>query len=109
MADIILRNFRLLDPRQDEIRDGLEVLVQGGRIAEVAQRVSRTDAEVLDIGGRVLMPGLIDCHVHIMASHVRFGLKASGHIPASLVTAYAARSLRAMLGRGFTTVRDAGG
>jgi imidazolonepropionase-like amidohydrolase len=44
-----------------------------------------------------------------MASHVRFGLKAAGHIPASLVTAYAAQSLRAMLQRGFTTVRDAGG
>ncbi|HET6522805.1 MAG TPA: amidohydrolase family protein [Geminicoccaceae bacterium] len=109
MSDVILRNLRLLDPRRGEVRDGLEVLVQGGRIAEVERRVSRTDARVLDLGGRVLMPGLIDCHVHIMASHVRFGLKATGHIPASLVTAYAARSLRAMLRRGFTTVRDAGG
>jgi imidazolonepropionase-like amidohydrolase len=44
-----------------------------------------------------------------MASHVRFGLKAAGHTPASLVTAYAAQSLRVMLQRGFTTVRDAGG
>jgi imidazolonepropionase-like amidohydrolase len=109
MADLILRNLHLLDPRHAEVRGGLEVLVRDGRIAEVAQRVSRTDARVLDLGGRTLMPGLIDCHVHIMASHVRFGLKAARHIPTSLVTAYAAQSLRAMLQRGFTTVRDAGG
>jgi predicted amidohydrolase YtcJ len=59
MADVILRNLHLLDPRNAEVRSGLEVLVRDGRIAEVARRTLRADdAPVLDLGRRTVMPGL---------------------------------------------------
>jgi imidazolonepropionase-like amidohydrolase len=109
MAGTVLRNFALLDPARGDLATGRQVRIEGDRIVAVDGTVPDSGAEFVDLGGRTLMPGLIDCHVHIMASHVRFGLNASGHIPQSLVTANAAKLMRDMLMRGFTSVRDAGG
>ena len=53
------------------------------------------------------MPGLIDCHVHVMHSEVNVRFLEA--MPLTLLTARAATRLRAMLDRGFTTVRDTGG
>src|SRR3954449_1822822 len=56
---------RFLDPRQDELRDGVEVLVEGERVREVSDRPIRSEgATRIDVGGRTVMPGLIDAHVH---------------------------------------------
>jgi imidazolonepropionase-like amidohydrolase len=110
VSDLILKNLRLLDPSAGRVSDGVEVLLRNGLVVDVSSSpLSPSGATVRDLGGRVLMPGLIDCHVHIMASHTAYGLQASRQIPHSLVTAYASRHLRDMLMRGFTTVRDAGG
>ena len=57
--------------------------------------------------GRVLMPGLIDCHVHCLASQLHLGRLAN--LPNVLAALRAVPLLRGMLYRGFTTVRDAGG
>ena len=57
--------------------------------------------------GRVLLPGLIDAHVHVVASS--HDLSRLALQPPSLVTAESSAILRGMLQRGFTTVRDAGG
>jgi len=109
MARILLRNLSLLDPRADDLVGGRELLIDDRVIASVDGCIRAPDARVIDLGGRTVMPGLIDCHVHIMATHVRFALNATGHIPPSLATAYAAQTLRAALQRGFTSLRDAGG
>jgi imidazolonepropionase-like amidohydrolase len=110
MPDILLTNCRLLDPRDVSIRSNVEVLIRGNRIQEVAAaRLDAPDATRVDVGGRVVMPGLIDCHVHITSTHVRMGLNPLRYLPASLVTAMALKNLEAMAMRGFTAVRDAGG
>ena len=57
--------------------------------------------------GARLMPGLIDCHVHVIHSEVNIRFMEA--MPLTLLTARAATRLRAMLDRGFTTVRDTGG
>jgi imidazolonepropionase-like amidohydrolase len=53
------------------------------------------------------MPGLIDCHVHVIATSANLG--ANALLPDSLVAAKSAGIMRGMLMRGFTTVRDMGG
>ena len=105
----LMKNLALLDVRGGVLRNDVEVRIADGRIDEIGPALDAAGAEVLDLGGRTLMPGLIDCHVHIMASHVRFGLASTMQIPSSLATAHASDLLRSMLMRGFTTVRDAGG
>ncbi len=107
-ASYLFRNLKLLDPRVDEPREGYEVLVEGGRFVEVSDRpIASATGHVIDCGGRTLMPGLIDCHVHIFLSEVNITMLE--HVPISLLTARAAPLLRGMLNRGFTTVRDTGG
>jgi N-acetylglucosamine-6-phosphate deacetylase len=69
---MILTNARLISP--DGIRDGLEVIVEGGKIAEIrptAPRLRRTgeqtrtsSKDVVDLDGNYLAPGFIDLHVH---------------------------------------------
>jgi hypothetical protein len=53
------------------------------------------------------MPGLIDCHVHVMLSEVN--IRYLEAIPLTMMTVRAAALMRGMIDRGFTTVRDTGG
>lgn len=108
MTITILRDARVLDPVSGDYREGVDVLVETDRIREVSsRRLSHPDARVLDLTGRVLMPGLIDAHVHAIG--VTLDLRALASMPPYLVAAQAKTVLEGMLMRGFTTVRDAGG
>jgi cytosine/adenosine deaminase-related metal-dependent hydrolase len=60
-SQYLFKNFEMLDPEQDELRGGHELLVEGELIREVSDRpIKAPDATVIDCGGRTLMPGLID-------------------------------------------------
>ena len=109
MSQLLFRNFSLLDPRWDEPRGGYEVLVEGEHIKEVSAKPIKTrGAQVVDGGGkRTLMPGLIDCHVHVFLTEVN--IRHLESIPLTLLTAKSAELMRGMIVRGFTTVRDTGG
>jgi imidazolonepropionase-like amidohydrolase len=111
MAQTLFRNFRMLDPERDELVGGCEILVEGETIREVSEKsiksVKARDAVVIDCDGRTLMPGLIDCHAHVILSEVF--IRQLENVPLTLMTARAAVAMKAMLERGFTTVRDTGG
>ncbi len=108
MSLTLLHNVHLLDVRAGELRPDAHVLIEGATIREVSDRPLRANAaRTIDGGGRTLMPGLIDCHVHVTFSQTNLGLLAD---TANTTLAYRALPiLRGMLRRGFTTVRDAGG
>jgi imidazolonepropionase-like amidohydrolase len=63
---ILLANARIVDGSAPEPSDPLDVLVENGTIREVGRALASA-ADRLDLGGRVLMPGLIDAHVHVVA------------------------------------------
>jgi imidazolonepropionase-like amidohydrolase len=108
MTRYLFRNVQLLDPARDHLLGGHEVLVEGEVIREVSERpLQAAGATVIDGGGRTLMPGLIDCHVHVCLSEVN--IRNLEQIPLTLMTARAAALMRGMIDRGFTTVRDTGG
>ena len=84
------------------------MLVEGDLIKEVSDRpIGAATATAIDCGGRTLMPGLIDCHVHTHHSEVYINRMEA--VPLTLMMARSAGRLKRMLDRGFTTVRDAGG
>lgn len=104
----VLRNVRPFDSAAGVIGPLSSIVIDGDRIADVLPGAPPVDdARVIDAGGRVVLPGLIDAHVHVTAtSH---DLTNLGLQPPSLITAETSVVMRGMLDRGFTTVRDAAG
>ena len=99
-------NFDLLDVENGVLVSDCEVLVEGNKITAISKSKTNTKgAKLIDLGGRVLMPGLIDCHVHVTAE----GMTSYPQMLPSLSTAQAVGVMEGMLMRGYTTVRDAGG
>ena len=108
MTTLLFKNARIFDGTSAECAEGMNVLVSDGVIREIsATPVNSPNAQVLDVGGRTLMPGLIDAHCHAIASHVSV-MKVESH-GESYRTAHAVRMLGHALDCGFTTVRDVGG
>jgi imidazolonepropionase-like amidohydrolase len=105
---IALLNARIVDVRGLSVSSPTAVLLEGGVISEVGgDALGDAGIQAIDLKGRFLCPGLIDCHVHVLGAH--HDLKTLNWLPASYLAVYAGRELEAMLRRGFTTVRDAGG
>ena len=102
----VFHSARIFDGESEKLREGA-VVVEDGSIREISGRPDTRDAEVVDCGGRVLMPGLIDAHVHVYAAGLNIVRVAQS--PASYLAHFAAQFLRSSLDRGFTTVRDVGG
>ncbi|HVC63335.1 MAG TPA: amidohydrolase family protein [Acetobacteraceae bacterium] len=108
MTSFLFHNLRLLDPRRDELLENMEVLVEDGIVREVADRpIASSAAQRIDLAGRTLMPGLIDAHIHVVLTEVNIRLLSD--VPLTLLAAKASVAMRAMLMRGFTTLRDTGG
>jgi len=107
MTAIIFENARIVDGTADRPSEPVQVLVEGGSIHEVEKNIASASAQRIDLSGKTLMPGLIDAHVHVVASTADLG--QNGMLPDALVTVRAFKIMGEMLARGFTTVRDVGG
>jgi imidazolonepropionase-like amidohydrolase len=105
---IVLHAARLLDVKGGRIVKPGEVLVQGERIVEVGASVKRpAGAEVIDLGDRTLMPGLIDAHVHLFLHPGAEDLQTvQESVPQRTIMALLAA--RDDLMAGFTAERDMG-
>jgi len=106
---VLFRNARVFDGDSEVLREGFDVLVAGGTISSLAPSPLEVHepVDIFDCAGCVLMPGLIDAHVHVYAAGLNFTRIAQS--PFSYLAHFAARFMRASLRRGFTTLRDVGG
>jgi imidazolonepropionase-like amidohydrolase len=108
MSLMLLRRGELLDPLQPDLLGPHDLLIEDGLIREIsATPITAAGAQVIDLAGRTLMPGLIDLHVHVLATQLN--LNTQGVLPDALVMYRALPIMKAMLRRGFTSVRDAAG
>jgi len=103
----VFQSARVFDGESEVLRAGVNVFVEDGVIREISERPPNPDTEVVDCGGRVLMPGLIDAHVHVYAAGLNITRVVQS--PMSYLAHFAAQFLRSSLDRGFTTLRDVGG
>jgi imidazolonepropionase-like amidohydrolase len=107
MSTTLFLNARLVLDDADELTEPRRVTVDGNRIGSVGGDGPAPEADlVIDVGGRTLMPGLIDAHAHVT------GLSLSPRnieATADEIAAAANDYLQTALMDGFTTVREAGG
>jgi dihydroorotase len=61
---LLIKNGRVIDPSQ-QIDDALDILVEDGMIKEMGKGLKAPGAEVIDAKGMLVVPGLIDMHVHL--------------------------------------------
>lgn len=100
------------DPGSVEIDGPVTVLIEEGRISSVGKRdvvQVPAAAERIDADGLIVLPGLIDCHVHLSLPGDRLMFQEELMKPPSLKLLQSVAACRATLEAGFTTVRDAGG
>ena len=104
----MLRAAQLLEIESGKIIMPGEVLVEGDRIAAVGSAVNRpAGAEILDLGDRTLLPGLIDAHVHLFLHPGAEDLQTiQESVPQRTISA--ALAARDDLMAGFTAERDMG-
>jgi imidazolonepropionase-like amidohydrolase len=105
---ILIRNARIWDGTGDALTTARSLLVAGNRIASISEKdIDPGGAKVIDAGGRVMIPGLIDAHTHL--SMVRGLSDLRNRYDWMYIGAASGAEAHAMLLRGFTTVRDLGG
>ncbi|MBO9455076.1 amidohydrolase family protein [Paracoccus sp. R12_1] len=105
---LLLTNLKFFDGQTLSMRDGMDILIEGGRISGLpAVGQGPEDADRIDCGGRSVIPGLIDAHWHASLASVSQIVAMTQDI--GLVHLLAGREAGATLQRGFTTVRDVGG
>src|ERR1039457_5186347 len=105
---IVLRAARLLDIESGKMLKPGEVLVSGERIVEVGATVTHPPAaEIVDLGDRTLLPGLIDAHVHLFLHPGAEDLQTvEESVPQRVILAEIAA--KEDLTAGFTAERDMG-
>jgi imidazolonepropionase-like amidohydrolase len=107
MSSWQFEHARVFDGESSELREPLYVLVEGNLIKEVSDRpIAAASAQRIDCRGKTLMPGLIDCHVHIYLESLKLPLPEP---PITYRAQYARNFLTHILACGFTTVRDVAG
>ena len=91
MPPTLLKNARLIDGIADQAQSGVSILIDGERISQVAsgEITAPPGTRIIDLGGKTVLPGLIDTHVH--------------------TTFMDKESLPLFLAAGVTTARDVGG
>ncbi len=109
MTCIAFTHARIVDCTGAEPQEGVTLVVDGDRIVDIGSGAPPSSAaQVIDCGGRTIVPGLIDAHVHIGAIDVDI-LEQHRNYTTSHAALKMGRILAETLLQGFTTVRDAGG
>jgi imidazolonepropionase-like amidohydrolase len=105
---VLFKNVRIFDGKSDRLTEGRNLLVVANKIDQISKGpiAPPKGADVIDARGRVLMPGMIDAHVHLMLPMKIDEIQTSDD---SYITLRAADEAKKMLYRGFTAVRDTGG
>ncbi len=104
MTRMLFTGGRVLDGTGADIADA-DVVVEDGRIVEIGPGLDGDES--VDVSGRTILPGLFDCHTHVVVSSI--DTMRLLQTPFSYRFFQAAHNLEATLRIGITTVRDAGG
>ena len=106
---LVIRGADMLDVDAGEIRSGRQLLIESGLVEAILKDGDPTpdDVRVLDFDGLTVLPGLIDCHSHLVGDMEFAGVPATTTSAAEEAMT-GVRNARATIEAGFTSVRDVG-
>jgi imidazolonepropionase-like amidohydrolase len=106
---VVFKNALVVDGTGAAPQPVASLIVAEGVIQEIGGPAARvpTGAQVLDLKGRCLLPGLIDAHIH--AGNVELRTPLTAQLPPAVYVLKTCRNLETDLELGYTTVRDAAG
>ena len=110
---MLIRTTVLIDMRSDSTLNGQAILINGVNIVEigsssVVSKHAQGKVKVIDLTGLTVMPGLIDCHAHVLGNLKDLSAIAQLRISSAQATLWGVHNLQIWLRQGFTTLRDAG-
>src|SRR5262245_3456246 len=105
---IAVKAARALDVRAGAMISNAVIVIEGDRVKTIgANAAIPAEVEVIDLGSKTVLPGLIDCHTHLTFEPSQMGYSSLGvSAPRSALTG--AKNARLTLDAGFTTVRNVG-
>lgn len=106
---VVFTNVRIFDGKSGRLIEGQRVVVEGNKIkaVEPVGEAAPDGAQIIDGGGRTLMPGLIDAHWHAMMASLPLLQLLTADV--GFITLAAAAEAERTLMRGFTSIRDLAG
>lgn len=113
--DLILKNASIIDVVNGRVLPNRVVHISGGLIRSISlyhsplTQEQTKECQQIDLAGKFLCPGLIDCHVHMTATPGSLSLDELFQASPNTIAYRTSYVARTMLMRGFTTVRDTGG
>lgn len=107
LSQVLITNAKVFDGRSDKLTEPISVLIESNKIKQIGTIIDAPKtATVIDAGGRVMTPGFIDSHSHLMFQ-LSFGEAFSSD---EFYWAYVStQAARIYLDNGFTTVREVAG
>ncbi|KAJ5932234.1 Amidohydrolase 1 [Penicillium verrucosum] len=112
---LVFVNATIVDPTEGKLIQNATVRISEGKIIQIVTASSPTvtgdlpEENVIDLSGKYLCPGLIDCHVHISVVPGEANLQAYKDMSERVSLLRQPYLLKTMLDRGFTSIRDCGG
>jgi imidazolonepropionase-like amidohydrolase len=110
---LYLKNLRLIDGTGAPARAGAALIIEGDTLVHVGPLAATdeprgSDVETMDLGGRTVIPGLVEAHIHLSYNHVKVIADLDLNCPPEYSTLKAARNAELALACGYTAARSAG-
>jgi imidazolonepropionase-like amidohydrolase len=110
---LYLKNLQLIDGTGAPARAGAALIIEGDTLVHVGPLAATdeprgSDVETMDLGGRTVIPGLVEAHIHLSYNHVKVIADLDLNCPPEYSTLKAARNAELALACGYTAARSAG-
>ena len=106
-SPIAIKAGRLLDVKTGKISNNVYISIENHRIKSVSAEAP-AGVRVIDLSGAFVMPGMVDCHAHILGNLADLSPGSSFRMSSAKKTLWGMKNLKVWLAQGFTALRDAG-